>query len=30
VVFWQISGKQQQEGSPESHSCWWARQGLNL
>jgi hypothetical protein len=30
VVFWQITGKQQQEGSPESHPCWWARQGLNL
>jgi transposase len=30
VIFWQITGKQRQEGSPESHSCWWARQGLNL
>jgi hypothetical protein len=30
VVYWQISGKQRQDRSPESHSCWWARQGLNL
>jgi hypothetical protein len=30
VVLWRISGTQRRWGSPGSHWCWWARQGLNL